>query len=86
MFKMASINYIRTAISLIQNEERKYPNVNPNHLAFGLQDSIQMRLYANPRTYGRDTDKFTDQEKMYYVLLSDALMSICIERFGSYVP
>ena len=84
MFKMASINYNTTAISLIQNEERKYPNVNPNHLAFDLQDSIQMRLYSNPRTYGRD--KFTEEEKMYYVLLSDALMTICIERFGSYVP
>ena len=83
---MASIDYNSTAISLIQNELRKNPNVNPNHLAFGLQDSIQMRIYSSPRTYGRDTDTFTYQQKLYYNLLSDALMTICIERFGSYVP
>ena len=82
----SSIDYYTIANSLIQNQLRKYPNVNANNLAFDLQDSTQMRLYSSPRSYGRDTDKFTEEQKMYYALLSDALMTICIERFGSYVP
>ena len=83
---MSSPNFKVIAQALLEKQLNTFPNEKQNHLAFGLQDNYQSRAHTNPREYGYEYDNFSAKQKEFIYSISDALMDLCIERFGSYEP
>lgn len=83
---MSSVDFRVIAQALLEEQLNAYPHINQNRLAFGLQDNYQSRAHTNPREYGYEYDNFTAKQKEFIYSISDALMVLCIERFGSYEP
>ena len=83
---MSSLDFKVIAQALLEKQLNTFPNEKQNHLAFGLQDSYQSRANTAPREYGYEYENFSLTQKEFIHSISDALMTLCIERFGSYEP
>jgi hypothetical protein len=81
---MSSFNFRLIAQALLEKQIDTFPHINQNRLAFELQDNYQSRAHTNPREYGFEFCNFTAKQKEFIYSISDALMDLCIERFGSY--
>jgi hypothetical protein len=47
-------------------------------VAYGLQDTVTMQAC------GMTQKVYTENQRLYLMFLSEALMSLCLERFGPY--
>ena len=68
------------ALALLERQLKQFPSLDPKEVAFAYQDSMQMRSCG----MSPEWQLYTMQQKMYLGKLSDALLKICVERFGNY--
>jgi hypothetical protein len=66
------------AESLLDFNITKYSTIPAIEVAYGLQDTVTMQAC------GMTQKLYTDDQRLYLMFLSEALMSLCLERFGRY--
>ena len=80
--KMTTIVFEEIALVLLKKQLDAFPNENQEHIAYGLQDYYQCRAHTSPRVFGYDYENFSGKQRDFLYSISDALMTICNERFG----
>jgi len=83
---MSSVDFRVIAQALLEEQLKAFPHINQNSIAFAFQDNYQSRAHTNPREFGYEYENFTAEQREFIYSISDALMDLCIERFGSYEP
>lgn len=68
------------ALALLERQLEEFSHLEPKKVAFAYQDSMQMRSCG----MSPEWQFYTMQQKMYLGKLSDAILEICVERFGNY--
>lgn len=81
---MSSVNFRLIAQALLEEQLKACPHINQKLLVDALQDNYQMRPRTNPRVFNYDYDTFSAKQQEFLYSISDALMVLRIERFGTY--
>lgn len=81
---MSQVDFASLAEALLQNKITEFPNLDPSDLGYGLQDSIYLRSISDPKFFNYDQEIFSEKQKEFFCSLADALLDLCIEKYGEY--
>ena len=83
---MNTVDFTSIARVLLERQLAAFPEENQKYIAYGLQDSYQSRGHTSPTAFGYEYGNFSPKQRYFLSSISDALMNLCIERFGELNP